>query len=383
MSVDHEQLVAYALEQLEANERTQIEGALAQDAQLRAELELVREHLALHDAAPAVEPSPRVLVELRRTIQTGELPQRPLAWLGRFGMPIAAAALVALALFWPPTVPIEPVEQLEIDIVHGEVEPAPGRNLVRARRVTRYAGDDIASFTFDEGSVFSEPAFGLLNDPEIESLKPHFPWHGVVLQMSAGRVFVEADSERLDGGVLVFGGHAGSGAFTAKTLGTTFLVDLTGEFVRVAVESGSVACTISESGLALDAGESVELRSEGAVRGKYERAMRDWFTQPTLLAVLEDDETLRVTLRNDMPDPVLLEPPTGGEAPFYAAVDGRTFPLPRSRLKGYPLDGSPHTLAPGDSLTFTVDLPQPVPENSKLTLSDHRQKLRTVAEDRR
>jgi hypothetical protein len=82
----------------------------------------------------------------------------------------------------------------------------------------------------------------------------------------------------------------------------------------------------------------------------------------TLEAQALDASTIRVTLRNDMPDPIDVAPSKSGEPLFFASYGGHDFPLA-------PDDFQPLTLAPGAQRSFDLRLPQPVTGREALVVS--------------
>ena len=143
------------------------------------------------------------------------------------------------------------------------------------------------------------------------------------------------------------------------TTGTAFLVER-GERTCVWTESGHVRCTWRERERIVGPGEVFVVSGEPPnPPGSSPRA---WFRRPSLEAEVVDAWTVRIVIRNGMPDPVAVAPPTGGEALFFASYAGHDVPLA-------PDDFAPSMLAPGATRSFHLRLPRPLPDGEALVVS--------------
>ena len=98
MDVPREDLVAYALGGLPAEETPRLAAAIASNPALARELKQIERHLRLHERAPRIAPSPALWDGIRERLDE---PAAPRSLLHRFRLPLAAAALMALAFLWP------------------------------------------------------------------------------------------------------------------------------------------------------------------------------------------------------------------------------------------------------------------------------------------
>ncbi|MCK6461788.1 MAG: hypothetical protein L6Q95_18060, partial [Planctomycetes bacterium] len=97
-----------------------------------------------------------------------------------------------------------------------------------------------------------------------------------------------------------------------------------------------------------------------------------WFRRPTLEALALDASSIRVTLRNEMPDSIDVAPSKGGEPLFFASYAGHDYPL-------VPDDFEPFPLAPGARRTFELRLPSPLADREALVVSYPRGGVRAEA----
>ena len=326
MSCDRDDLVGLALGALDSADAERIRRAVEADDALAAELREIERHLALHEGVPRLRPAPALWYGIRDRL--GERPARqPLLW--RYWMPAAAALLVAVALFWPShgRDRARPYERL-----HGDVAEAPGGALA-CTTVSRLRLPNGVTVTMDGKTTISG----------------HHPCSRRLV-LATGRVFLEvAASGR--------GFVVEAGDLEVVTTGTAFLVDRAQGLVWV--ESGSVRCTSATHGEAtVKAGEFFP---RGAAPGLA--SPRAWFMCPTLTARIIDADTLRVVVRNDMPDPLQVAPRTGGEPLFFASFGGDDYPLSPDRFD------IPLTLLPHTDKSFLLRLPRSLPDREALFLA--------------
>jgi len=329
VSLERDDLVAYVLGALEEREAERMRAALAADAEGAAELDEIERHLALHAQAPAIEPAPNTWDRIRESIETEPVPT---PFLRRFWMPAAAAALVAAAFLWPrDRAPRKPT------VVHGVVAQAPD-GAFTSRGVARISIGNDVTVTMDAGTTLADLG------PERLALR-------------AGRVFLNV---RRRGYVVE------TPRVRIRTLGTAFEVALDGEKTRVAVERGRVRCTDADLGAVDVAAGGVAAFSDRIARAEAGK-IGLWFRTPSLEANLLSDDAIRVVLGNDMPDPIQLAPPVGGEPLFYATFAGHTYPLTPSDPS--PLRSGTVTLAPNGRLRFDLRLPRPLEEREALSIA--------------
>ena len=312
--MDRDDLVGLALGALDDTTAQRVHEAVAADPALAAELEEIRGHLALHDHIPELQPKPALWNGIRDRLE--EQPARR-PFLVRFWMPAAAALLVAAAILWPHG-------GVATTTLHGDaVRAADGT--VSCTRVSRIRVGNAATVTMDAGTEILVP----------DSRR---------LVLRTGRVFLEVTPEGR--GFLVEAGD-----LRVETTGTAFLVDATG---LVWVESGTVVC----NGAPVAAGEHYP--SGATLRWK---SPREWFSRPTLTARILDSDTIRVVIRNEMPDTLQVAPRTGGEPLFFAGFGGRAYPLSPTGFD------APLTLQPNTEESFDLRLPRPLPDRESLLLT--------------
>lgn len=319
MTVAHEDLVALALGALDGAEADRVGAAAAADPDAQALLDAVRRHLALHDRAPEVLPAPALWEGLRGRLDEA-VPPRPL--LLRFWMPAAAAALVLAAFFLPRPQPPEPVA------VFGRLERAG--DSYAAAGVARVRVDGV-TVTLDDGTTI-------------------VPLSSERLALRAGRAFFDVPARGR-------GFRVVAGDVTATVTGTAFLAGIDRGAGFVLVESGEVRCERAGEAAVLGPGGSF-----GAAPFPAARA-RAWFARPSITATILDGTAVRVVIRNEMPDPIEMAPPTGGEPFFFVTYGGRDHPLTPEGLH------APLVLAPGEERAFEARLPRPLGPDERLVLS--------------
>jgi len=323
MSTSRDDLVGLALNALDAAESERVQRSVEADPALAAELGEIERHLALHDDLPHLRPAPALWYGIRDRIDARPAPR---SFLGRFWMPAAAALLVAVALFWPASEPgrgRKPYQRL-----HGDVAEAPGGTLT-CTTVSRLRLVNGVTVTMDARTAISG----------------HSP-RSKRLVIATGRVFLEvAENAR--------GFTVEAGDLEVVTTGTAFLVEARGV---VWVESGTVRCRSAKHGeAAVTAGKFFPLDAAPGLASP-----RAWFTRPTLAARIIDADTIRVVVRNDMPDSLQVAPRTGGEPLFFASYLGGDYPLSPGRFD------APLTLAPNTDKSFLLRLPRSLPDREAL-----------------
>ncbi len=334
MDLPREDLVAYALGGLPAEETPRIAAAIASDPALAGELKQIERHLRLHERTPRIAPTPELWDGIRsRLDETGA----PRSLLRRFRLPLAAAALVALAFVWP-----QQGATARAATLFGEVLERPD-GVFAATGVARVRTAGGVTMTLDAGTDF-----------RLES--------ETRLALGAGRVFLEVPPEA-SGFTVV------AGDLVAVTTGTAFLVE-SGKPTFVWTESGHVRC--SWRGRERLTGPGEAFFASDSPPPPLPPSPRAWFTRPAIEAETPDAQTVRVTLRNGMPDPIEVAPSRSGEPVFFARYLGHDFPL-------VPDDFRPVTLAPGASRTFDLRLPRPIPDGEALVVSYARGGVRAEA----
>jgi hypothetical protein len=324
MDVLREDLVAYALGGLPAEETPRIAAAVAAHPALARELKEIERHLRLHGKAPQLSPAPALWEAIRSRLDE---PRASRSLLHRFRLPAAAAALMALAFLWP-----QQSAMPGVVTVHGEVvRRADGS--YGTTGIARVRNPDGVTITIDAGTDFR-----LLSNER--------------LALGAGRVFLEVPPERSGFTVI-------AGDLVAVTTGTAFLVDAS-KTPFVWTESGHVRC--SWRGRDGVAGPGETFFASDAPPPPLPPSPRAWFRQPSLDAVTTGRETVRVTISNRMPDPIEVAPSTSGEPLFFASYLGHDYPLALD-------DFRPTTLEPGAQKTFDLRLPRPIPDGEALVVS--------------
>ncbi|MHC4136466.1 MAG: FecR family protein [Planctomycetota bacterium] len=326
MSFDRDDLVGLALSALDSADAERVRRAVEADPALAAELAEIERHLALHDGVPRLRPAPALWCGIRDRLNERPAPR---SLLHRFWMPAAAALLVAAALFWqsPERNRLRPYERL-----HGDVRETPTGTLA-CTTVSRLRLANGVTVTMDAQTTISG----------------HHP-RSRRLVLATGRVFLDvAESGR--------GFAVEAGDLEVITTGTAFLVDRAQGLVWV--ESGRVRCTSATHGEATVA--AGEFFPRDAAPGLA--SPRAWFTCPTLTARILDADTIRVVIRNDMPDPLQVAPRTGGEPFFFASFGGDDYPLSPGRFD------APLTLLPNTDKSFLLRLPRSLPDREALFLA--------------
>lgn len=324
MDAPREDLVAYALGGLPEGEIPRIAAAVATDTALARELKEIERHLRLHASAPGIEPAPALWEGIRSRLDE---PAAPRSLLRRFRLPAAAAALMALAFLWP-----QRAMTPGLVTVHGDVaQRADGS--YGTTGVARVRNSGGVTITIDAGTDF-----------RLESNER--------LALGAGRVFLEVPPE--GSGFTVVAGD-----LVAVTTGTAFLVDAS-KTPFVWTESGHVRC--SWRGREGVAGPGETFFASDAPPPPLPPSPRAWFRRPSLDAETTDARTVRVTIRNGMPDPIEVAPSQSGEPLFFASYMGHDFPL-------VPDDFRPTTLSPGATRSFDLRLPRPIPDGEALFVS--------------
>lgn len=335
MKPTHEDLVGYALGALETDEMERVRVALlgseAEATEAASALEEVRRHLALHDALPSLEPSP----SLWRDLESRLAEPPPPNFAARWWRPLVAAGLILAALFAP-----RPHDRPSPEVLHGRLSPRPGEPAVwESMGVSRAAVGTGVVVTLDDAAA-------------IEPLGPNR------LALRAGRVFFEVGASQRGFVVEACGEEV-------VTTGTAFTVDVTRDRLKVVVEEGHVRC----GGLTVGPGEAF---GGGRVIA-YGQPVRDWFTRPVLTARILDERTVLVVFRSEMPDPILLAPPTGGGPFCYLSYGGHDYP---ANPEGF---DAATTLEPGSERSFELRLPDPLPDGEALFVAHPRTRVRVEA----
>ncbi|MDH3590391.1 MAG: FecR domain-containing protein [Planctomycetota bacterium] len=315
----HEDLVALALGALGRDEAS----AVREQAD-EAELAAVERHLELHDRVPRLTAESRLWRSIEAEIEAEPLAAQPL-WR-RYWMPLAAAALVMVALFMPNRGP-------EVTTVHGDV----------ARAGDRYTAATVARLRLDTGTVITMDA-----GTQIRLLGSKR------LALGAGRVHLQVPPRTGHGFVVVT-----DSGLSVTTLGTTFSVE---RGPRVGVTTGAVAVRWNDAEARVAGGES--WTPQGLAAGG---ANRSWFSRPSLVARIEDDAFFTVTVKNTMPDSIQLAPPTGGE-PFFFVRVGDDTPVP-VEPESNPCPNGPRTLDRNDSFELRMRLPRSLEDREAFFVS--------------
>ncbi len=360
-----EDLVALALGALSEAESSALQAReLTADEQ--AERAAIEHHLALHDAVPTIAARPQTWRALQEQLEHEPL-ERPALWR-RFWMPLAAAALVMLAVFLPPA-------RVAAQRLHGTVART------KTDRGDRFTARTVARIRLDSGTVLTMDA-----DTQFELLS------NKRLVLGAGRLHVNAPPH--EAGFVVEAGDV-----IVETLGTVFSVErapasATGGSATpnrastiVGVTRGSVRCTAfstqpdgADKAIVTVAEGQVWSASDGLRQGG---ANRLWFSRPTLVARIQDVgsnpsnsadmsdaekfATATITVTNHMPDSITLAPPTGGE-PFFFVRLGADSSLPIEPSTN-PLLTGPRTLATGESFQITLRLPRSLRDREALLIA--------------
>lgn len=332
MDVTREDLVAFALGGLPPEDAPRVAAAVAGDRELARELKDIERHLRLHDKVAAIEPPPALWSRIRERL---EEPAPRLSLVRRFRLPLAAAGLMALALLWPQGSP-------RLVPVHGEVhQREPG--LYEASGVARVVTPEGVTITMDAGT----------NVRLVDETR---------LALGAGRVFLEVPPGR-SGFTVV------AGDLVVRTEGTAFLVERN-EQTYAWTESGRVRCTWRNREAFAGPGEA--FFASTTPPPPLPPSPRAWFRRPSLTAETLDPSSIRITLRNDMPDPIEVAPSKSGEPLFFVRYAGHDYPLAPDHFR-------PATLAPGSERTFDLRLPHPVPDGEAPVVSYPRGDVRSEA----
>lgn len=316
MSLSREDLVAYALHGLDADEHARIEAAL--DDSSRAELRQIEEHLAKHDSVTEIHAPVSVWRGIERRLHEQPAPR---SFVERFWMPMAAAALVLIAVLVA-----EHPDPLTLKRIHGEVAKAPDGS---------YTSSRVARIMLGTGVVVT-----MDTDTTI------VPLSNERLALKAGRIFLSVSRHRR-------GFTVKAGDLEVVTTGTTFMV----ESERVAVVSGRVRCRYRGTTREVGAGE------EFSPTNRTGPKPTEWFTRLTLSARILAPDRIEVVIRNEMPDAITKAPPTGGEPLFYATYrDGRSVPLPTNG------QATTIALAPNAETSFALRLPAPLSDGEALII---------------
>jgi ferric-dicitrate binding protein FerR (iron transport regulator) len=325
MSNSHEDLVAFVLGELDETATQKIQNDKGQEAEI-AEIEA---HLALHDACPEIEPAPALWNRIEEQVRAEPVRR---GFFRRWATPLAAAALILAALFVPKDWNPPWAERAAVTPTFGDAT-ASG-DVWTADGVCRLQlGTDVI-LTMDDGTV-------------VRTLSNQR------LALKAGRLFVE-----------VAPGAAGfiveSGAARLVTLGTRFLVDgRNNDAPLLHVTEGRVRYEFDGGSAHVRAGSTYAPYPVPSLKPGAETA---WFRRPGFTAQILDNDRIRVVLRNEMPDPIELAPPTGGEPFCYASYQNHNYPLTPAGVE------TVRVLQPGDSLTFELPLPAPVEKGQPLSV---------------
>ena len=342
MSIGHEELVAFVLNEGSPEERERVQEALQNDPALDAELGKIVTHLDLHDLRFVLEPAPALLQRIHARIEEESAPvRRP--FLARYWPSVAAAALVLVAFLvtWaskPPMVNIQ----------------GP---------YTRTADGGLRSSGIVRGD-FGRIVITLDANTEIAFLDSQR------LALRAGRAFFEVG--RKDRGFVVT-----ARGVEVTTTGTAFLVDARNPAVRVAVTSGSVDCNASGTTIPVAAGES-HVFGEGFEHLNAEPIVA-WFETPSFLAEIRGDNELVIIIRNETLKTLTIPAPTGGDPMFIARYGGRD----RTLSPVDPLKNNPVPLRPGKQLTLKMRLPEPIAKGEALSVSCRPWNVRVTAKEAR
>ncbi len=335
MTLSHEDLVGYALDAHDAEGMERIRAALEGPGEVASEgvrgLAEIRGHLAMHDSLPSLKPSP----SLWRGIESRLAEPPPPSFAHRWWRPLVAAGLILAALFAPRAQRRDAPEP-----VHGRLEPRRGDGGVwESRGISRARlGEDVV-LTLDDAAA-------------IEPLASNR------LALRAGRVFFEIGPSRAGFTIEALGQQV-------VTTGTAFTVDVTRDTLKVVVEEGRVRC----GEVAVGPGEAYG----GGRVVSFGHPIRDWFRRPTMAARIVDEHTVRVVFRSEMPDPILLAPPTGGGPFCYLSYAGHDYP---ANPEGF---DAATTLAPGTERSFDLRLPEPLKAGEALFVSHPRTRVRVEA----
>jgi len=325
----HADLVAFALNQLPADEAELLRERVVTDPALCAALDEIRQHLDFHAEVPEIQPSPTQFDRIREAIraeqETATAPT-PRSFWSRYWMSLAAAALLISALIWPGG---------------DERPPAPAEILAIAGTVTQsedgsWTSSAVSRITFGTGVVVTLDADTVIK-----------PLNAQRLFLGKGRIFLEIAPQRR-------GFVVATTPFEVRTTGTSFLVESDAGAGRVGVERGAVNVSYS-SGSPIEVEAGHELRFPNANPGRLpaNRPLR-WFEIPSLSAKILNPTTIRVVLGNEMIDEIVLAPPTNGKPLFYATVKTRNFPHEPANFAhnvGIP---------PGETFEFPMSLPVPL-----------------------
>ncbi len=342
MSIDHEELVAFALNDGSQEERERVQSALESDPALAAEFREIVTHLSLHDAVPVLEPPPVLQRQIRTRIEEESVPvRRPV--LARYWPSVAAAALVVVAFLvtWASKPSLETIRGPHSRTAdgglrsHGLVRVDLGRLVVTLDANTEIAFLDSQRLALRAGRAFFEVA-------------------------PKGRGFVVT-----------------AGGVEVTTTGTAFLVDARNPTVRVAVTSGSVDCSTFGTTIPVTAGES-RVFGEGFAHLNAEPIVA-WFETPSFVAEIRGDNELVMIIKNETFKTLTIPAPTGGDPMFIARYAGRD----RALSPVDPLKNRPVPLHPGEELTLKLRLPEPIANGEALSVSCRPWNVRVTAKEAR
>ncbi len=377
----HEQLVALALGELDGDQARRIRGVLADDPAAAAEFAEISAHFALHDELDELAPPPELWNRIR-----GEIDRTaPRSFFERAWMPVAAAALIALAFVVPKSEGDPAMTTLFGELASSDGKtfttsavarisvaggPRTGAGGPRSGDLANGDGEStladvvpaaVATVTIDANTRFSLP----------ESKR---------LALGAGRVYLDISKsspsgERADrtSGVE----HGGGPAFTVDagpvrviTTGTAYLVERRNGAIAVCVVRGSVRCEWDGGQRDVVAGELFSWPARTCTSAKPGRATA-WFTTPALRARVVDETSVEVVVQNRTPDALVLAAPADGEPLFYASYANRQVPLDpvSTNSAGVSILDGPIQLQPGSERVFLLRLPHPLPEREALFIS--------------